>query len=182
MHNFRPGADERLGLDYETVSAVNPRLVYLYAGSYGSSGPYHRQPAFHPTVSAVIGSGVRAAGRGNPPMDASHGDPDGALGVATALLLGLHAARRNGKGQYIETRMITTGAYEVSDALLDYEGCPERAVRRCRAAGLSRALSALPDGRQQMGLPRLSQGGRMAAAVRGHRAGGPGAGPPLRIP
>ena len=124
MHNFRPGADERLGLDYETVSAVNPRLVYLYAGSYGSSGPYHRQPAFHPTVSAVVGSGVRAAGRGNPPMDASHGDPDGALGVATALLLGLHAARRNGKGQYIETRMITTGAYEVSDALLDYEGCP----------------------------------------------------------
>ena len=44
--------------------------------------------------------------------------------MATALLLGLHAARRNGKGQYIETRMITTGAYEVSDALLDYEGCP----------------------------------------------------------
>ncbi len=125
MHNFRPGADKRLGLDYETVSAVNPRLVYLYAGSYGSSGPYHRQPAFHPTVSAVVGSGVRAAGRGNPPMDAAHGDPDAALGVGTALLLGLHAARRNGKGQYLETRMITTGAYEVSDALFDYDGCPE---------------------------------------------------------
>src|SRR5262249_31801686 len=36
MHNYRPGAPEKLGLDYESVARVNPRLVYLYAGSYAS--------------------------------------------------------------------------------------------------------------------------------------------------
>ncbi len=124
LHNFRPGAEKRIGLEYGTLSQINPRLVYLYAGAYGSSGPHHRLPAFHPTVSAITGSGLRAAGPGNPPMDAGHGDPDAALGVATALLLGIRAARLNEKGQYLETRMITTGAYEVSDALFEYSGCP----------------------------------------------------------
>ena len=168
MHNFRPGADKRLGLDYETVSALNPRLVYLYAGSYGSSGPYHRQPAFHPTVSAVIGSGVRAAGRGNPPMDASHGDPDAALGVGTALLLGLHAARRNGKGQYLETRMITTGAYEVSDALFDYEGCPEEPTVDPEQQGfhaLYRLYRTGGDGWVFLACPREDEWRRLCAAI-----------------
>ena len=59
---------------------------------------------------------------------------------------------------------------------------PRRAVRRRRAAGLSRPLPPLPDGRQRMGLPRLPPGGRMAAAVRGHRAGRSRTGPSLRIP
>ena len=124
MHNFRPGSWERIGVDYETVQKVNPNLVYLYAGSYGSGGPWARQPAFHPVLSAITGSGVRMAGEGNPPLDSFQGDPDGALAVGTAMLMGLQAKLRTGKGQYLESRMITSGAYDVSDRFYDYEGKP----------------------------------------------------------
>ena len=124
MHNFRPGSWERIGLDYDTIRAVNPRLLYLYAGSYGSTGPYSRQPAFHPTLSAITGSGIRMSGKGNPPMDSGQGDPDASLGVATGLMMGLRAGQRTGKGQYMETRMITTGSFDVSDEFLDYAGKP----------------------------------------------------------
>src|SRR5207244_4652498 len=124
MHNYRPGAPEKLGLDYESVAPVNPRLVYLYAGSYGSTGPRSRLPAFHPTLSAITGSGFLLSGEGNPPMDSMQGDPDGALGVATTLLMGLQARARTGRGQRMETRMIQSGAYAVSDEFLDYAGKP----------------------------------------------------------
>lgn len=129
MHNFRPRTWQAIGLDPAEVRKANPRLMYLYAGSYGSKGPFSRQPAFHPTISGISGSGIRMAGEGNPPIDSGQGDPDAALGVATGLLLGLHAQLRNDTGQYTETRMINTGAFDVSDEYYDYEGrAPERSV------------------------------------------------------
>jgi len=146
MHNFRPGSWERIGLDYETIHRVNPRINYLYAGSYGSTGPYARQPAFHPTVSAITGSGIRMSGEGNPPMDSAQGDPDASFGVATAMLLGLHAQRRIGKGQYMESRMITTGAYDVSDRFLAYEGMPPEQLPDSGQHGTSALYRLYPAG------------------------------------
>ena len=128
MHNFRPGTWEGIGLTPAEVHKANPRLMYLYAGSYGSKGPFSRQPAFHPTVSGISGSGVRMAGEGNPPIDSGQGDPDAALGVGTGLLLNLHAQLRDGAGQYTETRMINTGAFDVSDEYYDYEGRPPEVI------------------------------------------------------
>jgi len=124
VHSFRPGVAERLGVDAATLLAHNPQLVYVHGTSYGSKGPYARRPAFHSTPSALAGSGILQAGEGNPPVDDSYPDPCSALGVATAVLLGLHARDRNGNGQLVETTMLTTTGYAMSPYLVRHPGAP----------------------------------------------------------
>jgi crotonobetainyl-CoA:carnitine CoA-transferase CaiB-like acyl-CoA transferase len=55
VHSFRGRVPESLGIDFDTLRAVNPRLVYQYAASYGSEGPYARQPAIDPVIAAFAG-------------------------------------------------------------------------------------------------------------------------------
>ena len=125
LHNFRPtGVVEKLQIDYATLSAINPRLVYIYGSCYGTYGPWRRRPGFHSSPSAIAGSGIIESGLGNPPKDRVFPDPVGALGVATAAMIGLHSRDRTGKGQYVETTMLSSLAYVVSSWGLQYEGKP----------------------------------------------------------
>ena len=128
LHNFRPGVAERLGVDYDTMSQLNPSLVYLYAAAYGSSGPNVHRPAFAPAINAITGAGFYMNGEGNPPQSAIHADPSSALGVATAAMVGLYAREATGRGQYIETSMICSASYALSDDFIQYEGKPPRTL------------------------------------------------------
>ena len=49
-NNFRPGAMERLGFDYDTLKEINPRIIYVYITGYGSSGPLKGRPAFEVAI------------------------------------------------------------------------------------------------------------------------------------
>jgi crotonobetainyl-CoA:carnitine CoA-transferase CaiB-like acyl-CoA transferase len=126
VHNYRPGVPERLGLDYETLRPHNEQLVYLYAASFGSTGPDSKRPAFDPVMSAMAGGEVLQAGRGNPPQQRQTTDHSALLGVAVALLLGLRERQRTGKGQEMETTMLCSAAYLLSDDFIRYEGKPDR--------------------------------------------------------
>jgi crotonobetainyl-CoA:carnitine CoA-transferase CaiB-like acyl-CoA transferase len=125
VHNFRPGVPERLGFGYADASRINPRLVYLYAASYGSRGPQAHRTAFHSTPNALCGGGILQAGSGNPPVDDSYCDPGSGLAAATGLLLGLAARHRTGLGQYAETSMLASGAYIHSNNLVRWDGAPD---------------------------------------------------------
>jgi crotonobetainyl-CoA:carnitine CoA-transferase CaiB-like acyl-CoA transferase len=125
--NFRPQAHEKLACDYKSVHAINPRLVYLYAASYGSAGPWSKRAAFHSTPNALCGSGIMQAGFGNPPVDDDWPDPVSGLGAATAILVGLAARERTGRGEYIETTMLCSSAYAFSRELLSWEANDGRA-------------------------------------------------------
>ena len=102
-HNMRPGAAERLNMDYETVRAVNPSVIYAYAPGWGSSGPDAALPGFAPLFSGYVGLHHEAAGDGNPPM-APIGNEDNGNGLlgATAILMALYHRARTGEGQYLE--------------------------------------------------------------------------------
>jgi crotonobetainyl-CoA:carnitine CoA-transferase CaiB-like acyl-CoA transferase len=102
-HNLRPGAAERLGLDYESARRVNPQMVYLYAPGWGSTGPFATRQSFAPMMSGYVGVTLEVAGRYNPPMPpAANEDPgNGLLGAVAALLALLHR-QRTGEGQYVE--------------------------------------------------------------------------------
>jgi crotonobetainyl-CoA:carnitine CoA-transferase CaiB-like acyl-CoA transferase len=146
MHNYRPGVPNRLGIDYESLKQVNPDLVHLYAGAYGSDGPYASMPAYHPISGAVCGNAVQQAGAGFPPPKdlpmtleelkevslrlsrANEGNPDAtsSLVVGTAMLLGLLARERQGVGQEMLTTMICANAYALSDDWIRYQGKPPR--------------------------------------------------------
>lgn len=122
LHNFRPGVPERLGIGYEQLRAINPRLVYVYGGAFGSRGPWAKRPGFHSSPNAIAGSGIIEAGRGNPPINRTYADPAGALATGTATLLGLAARERTGQGQYVETTMLSSMAYTVSRWSIQYDG------------------------------------------------------------
>lgn len=118
VHNFRPGVPDRLGFGYEDAIRINPRLVYLYAASYGSKGPQAHRTAFHSTPNALCGGGILQAGQGNPPVDDSYCDPGSGLAAATAVLVGLTARGATGRGQYLETSMLASAAYVHSNDMV----------------------------------------------------------------
>jgi crotonobetainyl-CoA:carnitine CoA-transferase CaiB-like acyl-CoA transferase len=128
MHNMRPGAPKRIGLDYDTVREIKPDIVYVYAGSYGSTGPDAARAAFNPTMGAFSGNSVFQSGAGNIPIGDQSPDPIAGSGVATAIMLGLAARLNTGKGQYIETTMINSNVYCNSDDAFSYDGKPPRRV------------------------------------------------------
>jgi crotonobetainyl-CoA:carnitine CoA-transferase CaiB-like acyl-CoA transferase len=124
MHNFRPGVPEKLGFGFDEAIALNPRLVYLYGASYGSKGPWAKRAAFHSTPNALCGGGIIQAGRGNPPVDDSYPDPGSGLAAATALMLGLWAREVTGRGQYMETSMLSSAGFVHSGDLTLYDSRP----------------------------------------------------------
>ncbi|MEO6715769.1 MAG: CoA transferase [Novosphingobium sp.] len=128
MHNYRPGVPERLKIDYQTLKAIKPDLVYVYAGSYGTIGPDRFRAAFNPTMGAFSGNSVFQSGEDNKPKGDQSPDPIAGSGVATGMMLGLAARILTGKGQYIETSMMNSNVYCNSDDAFDYQGKPARRV------------------------------------------------------
>ena len=116
LHSMRPGAPERTGVGYEQLKKVNPNLVYLYAGGYGSTGPYSHRPSMAPIAGAVSGGGVAQMGRDAFPSPeqsmsideiesvakqlkrANDGTADHSTAMVNAvgLVLGLYARERTG--------------------------------------------------------------------------------------
>lgn len=136
MHNYRPGVPDRLGIDYETLKAIKPDLVYVYAGSYGSTGPDSPRAAFNPTMGAFSGNSVFQSGEGNIPKGDQSPDPIAGSGVATGMMLGLAARVLTGQGQYIETSMMNSNVYCNSDDAFDYAGKPPRRTQGKEQLGL----------------------------------------------
>jgi crotonobetainyl-CoA:carnitine CoA-transferase CaiB-like acyl-CoA transferase len=126
VHNFRPGVPESLGMDYDTLMKVNPGLVYQYGASYGSTGPYARQPAIDPVIAAFSGHTAYQAGEGNPPLTETGADPIAAAGHAVAMMLGLYARHRTGQSQYVESAMILSNLFANCQDALSYQGKPPR--------------------------------------------------------
>lgn len=110
--NIRPKALERLGLDYESVKAVNPKIVYLSMVGYGTGGRYAGRPAYDDLIQAASAIPMLLQrSTGEPrfiPMAAIDRIVGGA--AANALLAGLLARERRGIGQRIEVPMFETMA------------------------------------------------------------------------
>jgi crotonobetainyl-CoA:carnitine CoA-transferase CaiB-like acyl-CoA transferase len=126
VHSFRPGVPESLGIDEETLRKIKPDLVYHYGASYGSVGPYSGQPAIDPVIAAFAGTTAYQAGEGNPPLTETGADPIAAAGHAAALMLGLFARERTGRGQHVESQMIVSNIYLNCEDALAYDGKPDR--------------------------------------------------------
>lgn len=108
LYNTRPQAMSRLGLDYESVAAVNPRIVYVGAYGFGNAGPYAGRPAYDDLIQGMTGlPSLYQRNSGDIPRYAPLTLADRAVGmhVAIAMLAGVIEARESGKGQAIEVPM-----------------------------------------------------------------------------
>src|SRR5690348_3679504 len=70
LQNYRPGVAERLGVDYETLRAINPRIVYVSMSGYGETGPYRDRPGQDLLLQAMSGAMLSSGRAGDPPLPA----------------------------------------------------------------------------------------------------------------
>lgn len=107
VENFSPGVIERLGFDYETLSKINPRLIFAQIKGFGSDGPYANFPAFD-AIGQATGVVMSVTGeKGGPPMHAGVNFADSGAGYhcAIAILAAVVQRYKTGLGQKIEVAM-----------------------------------------------------------------------------
>jgi crotonobetainyl-CoA:carnitine CoA-transferase CaiB-like acyl-CoA transferase len=108
VENYRPDVKDRLGIDYETLRQVNPRLVYASISGFGQDGPYRSRPGFDQIAQGMGGlmsiTGLPGQGPvrvGIPVADLCAG-LFGAMGILTALL----EREQSGEGQWVQTSLL----------------------------------------------------------------------------
>ena len=108
VQNFRPGVMERLGLAYEQVASLNPRLIYVSASGYGEKSIYKDRPGQDLLLQAMSGLASISGRAGHPPtaVGAPVVDQHGAALLAMGVLAAILDRTRTGRGQKVEVTMI----------------------------------------------------------------------------
>jgi len=111
VENARPGVAGRLGMDYPTLSAINPRLVYASISGFGQTGPWSQRPGFDLIAQAVSGilssngfEGMEPAKNSIPVADLGAG-----LFASYAILSAIIGRQISGMGQYIDASLFEAG-------------------------------------------------------------------------
>ncbi|MEM3594261.1 MAG: CaiB/BaiF CoA-transferase family protein [Candidatus Jordarchaeaceae archaeon] len=108
IESFRPGVSKKLGIDYETLKTINPRLVYLSLTGFGQDGPYKDLPGHDINYIGIAGVLGITGERNGPPIipGIQIADLSGGMFAAFSVLCGIIARERTGKGQYIDFAML----------------------------------------------------------------------------
>jgi crotonobetainyl-CoA:carnitine CoA-transferase CaiB-like acyl-CoA transferase len=104
LENYRPGVTKRLGIDYETLSKINPRLIYASISGFGQTGPWSQRPGFDLIAQAMAGTMSITGHPGGPPTKS--GVPVSDIGCALFVVYGIMSAyigrEKTGRGQYVD--------------------------------------------------------------------------------
>jgi crotonobetainyl-CoA:carnitine CoA-transferase CaiB-like acyl-CoA transferase len=121
VENFRPGTAERLGLGYETLQALNPRLVYCSISAFGHSGPYAKKPGFDTLGQAISGLlGLLADPEEPKIMGVALSDYVTGLSAAYGILGGLLARQTSGQGLKVETSLLQATLSYIGETAAGY--------------------------------------------------------------
>ncbi len=123
VENFRPGAMQRLGLGYDVLKEINPRLVYATSTGYGQTGPYSQRPAYDAVVQAMGGimSITGHPESGPTRVGSSMGDITAGLFCAIGILAALHERESSGLGQMVDVAMLDCQVAILENAISRYE-------------------------------------------------------------
>jgi len=122
VEGFRPGVVRRLGIDYETISAINPRIVYCSVTGYGQDGPYAQLPGHDINYISLAGVLGLIGEPDRPPViplnlvaDYGAGGMSAAIGILSAII----AREKTGRGQYVDISLTDTTISLLTQILLD---------------------------------------------------------------
>lgn len=143
MEGYRPGTMARLGFSYETMSALNPRLVYVSISGFGQTGPYRDRPAHDLSYQAMAGFLFRQAETGSvePPGEIAIGDLSSGMFAALGVVTALFERSTTGKGKYVDVSMtdglvswmsVMLGPVMNGSAIADVGAEPAYGVFKCR--------------------------------------------------
>jgi crotonobetainyl-CoA:carnitine CoA-transferase CaiB-like acyl-CoA transferase len=108
VENFRPDVKEKLGIDYESVRKINPRIVYGSISGFGQDGPYHKRPGFDQIAQGMGGlmSITGAPGEGPMRVGIPVADLTAGLFCAMGILTALLEREVSGEGQWVKTSLL----------------------------------------------------------------------------
>lgn len=118
VENFRPDVKFRLGIDYESLKRVNPRLVYASISGFGQDGPYRERPGFDQIAQGMGGlmSITGLPGQGPVRVGIPIADLSAGLFCSLGILVALLAREETGEGQWVQTSLL-----QAQIAMLDFQ-------------------------------------------------------------
>lgn len=121
LDNFRPGVLDKLGIGYEAMQAVNPKIVWGSVSGFGSYGPYRDLPAYDVISQAMSGIMYLNGSEEDPPMKVgtSIGDIVAGINLVVGVLAALREADQTGYGRRVEVSLVDS---LVSSLMMDYVG------------------------------------------------------------
>ncbi|MFF0909421.1 CaiB/BaiF CoA transferase family protein [Microbacterium enclense] len=122
VENFRPGTMDKLGVGYDVLRAVNPRLVYVAVSGYGQTGSRSRRPAFDNTAQAAGGMWSMNGYPGQEPVrvGVTIGDLSATLFAVVGALAALRHAEKTGEGQLVDVAQVDSVLALTETAVVDY--------------------------------------------------------------
>jgi crotonobetainyl-CoA:carnitine CoA-transferase CaiB-like acyl-CoA transferase len=125
IENLRPASLEKLGLTYEALAAVNPRLVYASVRAFGSKGPRAAEPGFDLLGQAYTGGPLAQGGDGEPVNhSAAYADYGAAVLAAMGIQMALLERDSSGLGQRLEVSLLSASMVMQAPLLVRFEGAP----------------------------------------------------------
>jgi formyl-CoA transferase len=108
VENYRPDVKTRLGIDYDALSRINPRLIYASISGFGQDGPYRDRPGVDQIAQGLSGlmSVTGEPGRGPMRVGTALADLSAGVFAAMGILVALHERQRSGRGQWVETSLL----------------------------------------------------------------------------
>src|SRR5262249_35573949 len=106
--NYRPDVKHRLGIDYEALRTINPRIIYASISGFGEDGPYRERPGVDQIAQGMSGlmSITGEPGRGPMRVGTALADLSAGLSAAMGILTALYERERSGQGQWVQTSLL----------------------------------------------------------------------------
>jgi len=139
VHNFRPNVAPRIGIGYETLKVLNPRLIYCAVSGYGESGPYKEKAGFDQVLQTMTGMTIFQGKPGGPPeiLYGSIVDYYTSALVAGAVSSALFERERSGQGQFVSVSLLAAALTLQSARLVWAEGEGRDVGRDMRSLGIT---------------------------------------------
>lgn len=123
IENFTPGTMEKLGLGYETIKQINPKIIYAASSGFGHTGPYSNRPAYDMLVQAMGGMMSITGWENTPPtrVGMSIGDITASFFTAIGILSALYQRTITNEGQKVDVAMLDCQLGILENAILRYQ-------------------------------------------------------------
>ncbi|MFM7009900.1 MAG: CaiB/BaiF CoA transferase family protein [Betaproteobacteria bacterium] len=146
LESFRPGVMDRLGIGYEALRQVNPKIVFASVSAYGQTGPWRDKPGVDGIVQAVSGLMSNIGDENSPPMKVLVPAVDMVTGFLTTstVMAALRVVEATGLGQHLDMSLYNSAVMFQQSALASYLSSGEKPIRIGTAAPYSAPNEAYP--------------------------------------